>query len=267
MINNGFHKAESPEKALEKVVAAYTNAEKKLGAKADELLRVPAKDADPAEWRKANAAALGIPEDPKGYEYQPPELPKGMKWDQAKADGFLAKLHEKGVPRDIAKLALDNYVEDQKAVFTEVAGEMQAAQDALRQELVKQWGGEAQGRLGRAVQAFHHFAAEAEIPDEARDALQRAMMENGQIKDAMLVRLFDRIAEAMGDDKLAGQVLGARGGAGVILTPAEAEARASQIKGPEGEYEKARAAGDRQRMNALRQELERLAKIRAGGQG
>lgn len=59
----------------------------------------------------------------------------------------------------------------------------------------------------------------------------------------------------------------AKGGAKAapkIATPAAAAARIARIDGPEGDYARAQAAGDRQRMDALAVERRRLARLADG---
>jgi hypothetical protein len=85
-----------PDQALAKVLPMYRGAEQKLGIPADQVIRIPGKDAKPEDWR-AVWSKLGAPENPDGYELPVPEG----------TDGSFAKtaagwFHELGVPKSAA---------------------------------------------------------------------------------------------------------------------------------------------------------------------
>lgn len=268
VINAGYHKGtESPEEALTKVAAAVRAADRKLGRPSDQLMTVPDKDADRAEWRKANAAALDIPEDPSGYAIErPAELPEGMPWDEAEAKETAEGFHKLGVPRDVAAALIRSELEKRVATWNEVSQEIADAQRGLREKLTAEWGGQVQGNMALATRALHHFGSQAGLPTDSLQAVQRKMIGEGGIEDAQLVRLFHAIGKAMGEDGLVGaELTGPGGAAGGAMTPAEAKARSAQITAPNGDYAKARASGDRTRMRELDAEISRLAKIQAEG--
>lgn len=267
VLNAGYHKGtESLEAALTKVAAAARNAERKLGRPSDQLMTVPDKDVDRAEWRRANAAALDIPEDPSGYAIErPAEMPEGMPWDEAEAKETAEAFHKLGVPKDLAAALIRSELEKRVATWNEVSQEIADAQRGLREKLTAEWGGQVQGNMALATRALHHFGSQAGLPAESLQAVQRKMIGEGGIEDAQLVRLFHAIGKAMGEDGLVGAELTGPGSAGGAMTPAEAKARSAQITAPNGDYAKARASGDRARMRDLDAEISRLAKIQAEG--
>lgn len=85
------------DQALAKVLPMYRGAEQKLGVPADQILRLPGKDAKPEDWAPI-WSKLGRPEKPEGYEIKPMT-------DQPDAflEKALGKFHELGVPKSTAQ--------------------------------------------------------------------------------------------------------------------------------------------------------------------
>src|SRR5688572_23977637 len=67
----GFDKLDATA-ALPELIKGYRGAEKTLGVPADQILRLPGKDAKPEDWRGVYTK-LGLPEKPEGYEIKAPE--------------------------------------------------------------------------------------------------------------------------------------------------------------------------------------------------
>lgn len=103
------------EQALAKVIPMYRGAEQKLGVPAEQLLRLPGKDAKPEDMR-AFYTKLGAPEKPEGYELP---LPDGADPEFAKQAS--SWFHELGIPKAAAA--------GLTAKWNEWAASMQAKQD------------------------------------------------------------------------------------------------------------------------------------------
>lgn len=61
------------------------------------------------EERAAYLAALGVPESPDGYEFEKPELPEGMAYDDNLEKWFRAVAHAEGIPKETAKKLYEAY--------------------------------------------------------------------------------------------------------------------------------------------------------------
>ena len=85
-----------PDQALAKVLPMYRGAEQKLGVPADQVLKIPGKDAKPEDWRPV-WQKLGAPEKPEDYGIQAPEGDSGEFLKTA-----TSWFHELGVPKSMA---------------------------------------------------------------------------------------------------------------------------------------------------------------------
>jgi hypothetical protein len=125
-------------------------------------------------------------------------------------------------------------------------------------ELRRDWGDQLEARKTRATQAMQTIAEKAGMTEAHIQALSQTMA--GASSDAAVIRLMDVVAEMMADDT--GIAMG-RGDKRFSMTPAEARAELARFEGPEGEYGKAFAAGDRVKLQELRDRREQLSKLAA----
>lgn len=90
---------------LKTLVKAFKDNMSTARAKTEGLVKVPGQDATP-EDRAAYLKAIGVPDDPKGYDIKAPEkLPEGVAWDQGLSEKFAGVAHEIGLtPAQVAKL-------------------------------------------------------------------------------------------------------------------------------------------------------------------
>lgn len=276
LVDNGFHqlrgedgqlKPADPDAVVERLGKAYDAAQRKLGVKPEELMRVPAQGQDVAEWRARNAKALNVPEAPDKYGIERPKLPDGVPYDEAFEQRALARFHAKGMPKDLAQEAVNLFAEEVASKFGAVASESTAAKQAMNAELQREWGQQATARQQQAAQAFQHFAAESGLDQAAQqgviDVLSAQLGGKG-IGDARVIKLFHSIAAGMGEGRMPA-VEGA--GGGLAMAPVEAQARLDAIKAPRGDFAQARARGDDRKMTELRVEMTRLARIIAPPSG
>lgn len=125
-----------PTAALPELIKGYRGAESKLGVPADQLIRMPGKDATPEDW-KAVYQKLGAPENADGYELPVPEGDSGEFAKQAA--GWFAEI---GVPKAMAAGLASKWNEHVSAM--QEAQEQRWEQDFNKQigALKSEWTGE-----------------------------------------------------------------------------------------------------------------------------
>ena len=90
---------DDPLQAIPKLVRGHRSAEQFMGKGVERIIERPADGQAYAEWARANAAALGLPEKAEGYEIAPPESwPKDAQWDTAFEAEFRKVAFEEGLP-------------------------------------------------------------------------------------------------------------------------------------------------------------------------
>ena len=190
-------------------VRSYQALERMLGA---DKLAVPGKEAGPeawaAVWRK-----LGRPATPEGYALAKPA--GAAEYDEAMAQWARGAFHKAGLPQRMAAELHESFLKQRaEARATADAAErrMEAELDAT---LTRDWGPARDAKIAMARRAAQTFV---EAP-AAVDRLEQALGTAGVLK------LFARIGEAMGEDRLIGS-----GGPGGRLTPADAEAEIRRIR-------------------------------------
>ena len=194
--NKGWQDAKS-------AVEAYRKLEKFVGA---ERMAVP-KDGD-AEGLKAALRRLGAPEQPEGYEFQPPEgLPEGVYSDDT-AQWFRRLAHGASLTKAQARGLHDAWVQEIGRLDDEAAARREAEERALDAALRQKWGQTYDEKVAQARRAAARLAEAHQL-----DGLER------HIGAPALLELFAGLGEAMGEDTLLG-----KGHAGFAATPEEAKA-------------------------------------------
>lgn len=187
--NKGWTRDQNPMGA---VLKSYRELEGRIG----NSVTLPAED-DADGWRKLYAR-IGMPEKPDGYDFKLPEKhdPETVGWAK---DLF----HEAGLSKAQAATV--------HAKFMERAGAIEAASTAQAEEAAKAKAEEAaaaakeigEARMTGAKEAFARFV---DKDDELGSKLEAAL------GDGTLIRFFDNLAQAMGEDGKGS--LGVRGEAG-----------------------------------------------------
>jgi hypothetical protein len=242
------------------LVKGHRNAEQRIGKGIDTIIDKPAKNQSFADWARANAAALGLPEKEEGYAIKPPEFwPKEMAWDTALEASARSLAFKHGVTpaafQDFVDLQAQNVLALRKASeegYAEANAEMMA-------ELARDFGQKAPAKIAAARQAVQWAGERAGLSSDALTGIQQLLSDKGS--DAQTIRLFAAIADAMGEDSAVG--LGKGGGLGT--SPAEARAEIARLRAPDGDYAKAVAANDRPRLAELQSRVENLTRIAARG--
>jgi hypothetical protein len=122
------------DQALAKVLPMYRGAEQKLGIPADQILKLPGKDAKPEDWRSVYQK-LGAPESPDGYELTAPEGDSGEFLKTA--SGWF---HELGVPKALASGLAEKWNGYVQAAQVAEEGRWNQQFDTEIAALRKEWG-------------------------------------------------------------------------------------------------------------------------------
>ena len=214
--NRGLQ-GKSAEEALNNLVNAQRNAEKRLGVPADRLITLPQ---DPTSEGAMDPVwnALGRPEEAAGYELDPGDTALTQSFAETLSGTFhgagLSKEQGEAVYAAVEKFLGDQYDADQEQTQTERAAGIQGLQD--------KWGDTFELNIALAKEAAQASGASK----EEIDALAEAFGENG---DAKVIEFFNRLGQKRGvetsfisgDNTLLG--LGA-------TTPEAARARIQEMK-------------------------------------
>jgi hypothetical protein len=191
-------------------VRSYQALECMLGA---DKIAIPSKDAKPEAW-DAVWQKLGRPAKPEGYGFA---KSTGLAdYDEATAEWARAAFHKAGLPQRMATELHESYLKHRAERGTALAAAERRAEAELDAALSLEWGAAREGKTAIARRAAQSFAD----GPETIDRLERA------IGTAAVLKLFARIGEAMGEDRMLGA-----GGPGGRLAPADAEAEIRRIRG------------------------------------
>ena len=194
---------------------SYTELERHVN---DKGVRLPGKDASPAEVRAA-MAAIGCPDEPDALGGW--DIPEGLPVDE----GFVKHMREAAwnvglTPEQWKRLGGDVTGFQQRALQDAQQREQEAQANLVR-TLESEWGAETNAKLKLAREAAEAIFGE----DRAR-----AMMlttEEGRIgNDAALAKTLAQLGEAMGEAGL----LNGRAPSGVSLTPDSAKQQWEQLQ-------------------------------------
>jgi hypothetical protein len=120
-------------KDLDGLVKSARDTEKSL--RESGRIKVPGEGAT-AEDVSAFHKAIGVPDDPTGYEVKLPENAEGLELKTALLDRLAAKAHALGAPKGVFEGIAGEYIE---AVIAEHLDQV-SAQDAQRDAKFKEWG-------------------------------------------------------------------------------------------------------------------------------
>lgn len=213
--NRGLDKKPLFDAVLE-AAKAHREANKHLGAPADELVRFP-KDPNSPEWDKV-WQRLGKPSDPKEYDFAGVKLADGTDLPDSIKDALRPALSTAGTPKDkapeIAK-AVVKYLDGIKAADTADATAKLATE---REALAVNWGKNVEANMFIAKQG----AAKAGVTPEQVAALENSL---GYSKT---MEVFRMLGEALGEGRFVANGGGSTPG---LMTVEQASARISELKG------------------------------------
>lgn len=136
--NRGVH-VKPLEEALMETAKAHREAQKLIGVPAEQLVRVPKADAPEAELQ-AYRARLGIPADPKDYDFDTVKKADGTAPDQAIIDRAREMAATLQLPKDKAPELLARLVKADESTATETAAVTTAKLETERAALKANWG-------------------------------------------------------------------------------------------------------------------------------
>lgn len=174
-------------KDLDGVTKALRNAEKAIHDSG--RIKIPGADAKPEEIAEFHKA-IGVPEDPKGYEFKAPTDADGneIPLDTALLGRIAESAHKHGLP----KAALEGVVADFVQAQLDQAADFDSQQQAEAQKIVKGWGAEGTAKLAAIDSAARVLGLNANEMVAIRNAL-------GAEK---ALGMFARLGEGLAEDKL-----------------------------------------------------------------
>ena len=254
--NKGLN-LDDPMEAIPKLVRGHRNAEQFMGKGIDRIMERPADGQAYAEWARANAAALGLPEKAEGYTLAPPESwPKDAQWDTGFEAEFRKVAFEEGLPPTAANRLVALYAEKVKGLSDAAEAGYAQANAAMMGELAKDYGEQVPAVIARAKLGAQAIAEKAGLDGEALTAVTARLSRD--MGDAQVIRFMAAIGEAMGEDSAVG--LGAGAGAGLTGTRAAAEQALADFMKADGEWAKASMSRDVGAIARLKPKFDQLTR-------
>ena len=210
------------DQALGKLLPMYRGAEQKLGIPADQLLRLPGKDAKPEDW-KPIWSKLGTPENPEGYEIKPPEGQDGAFLKQA-----VGWFHELGIPKQMAQGLATKWNEHVQALQVQNDGQWNARFEKELGELKQEWGQDYDRNTDLSKRVQRAFGLGA---DELQ-SIERAL---GPKK---FLQSFAKFGSSVGEHRFVGQ-----GNQSFSMSPEGAKERIKALQDDQA-WQKGYLAGD-----------------------
>ena len=183
---------ESLPKGLSELYASYAT----LKASSVGAVKRPDKDAPKEAWDQFYQG-LGRPESAEGYTLEKPQIPSGMRYDEAQEKWFRGVAYNLGMTQEQAKTFFDEYNKVQVAgVQRAIEAKKAQAAEALG-KLKAEWGDSFPDKWEGIRQAYTQF-----IPDGANGALFRKIQAYGLDNDPDFLRMFRNIYEKIGPPKI-----------------------------------------------------------------
>ncbi|RWR34995.1 hypothetical protein D2T29_00520 [Sinirhodobacter populi] len=255
---------DDPLQAIPKLVRGHRSAEQYMGKGVDRIIERPADGQAYAEWARANAAALGLPEAAEGYQITPPESwPKDAQWDTGFETAFRKVAFEEGLPPAAANKLVGLYAEKVKGLADAAEQGYAEANTKMMGELSREYGDQVPVVIARAKQGAQAIAEKAGLDAEALTAVTSRLSRD--MGDAQTIRFMAAIGELMGEDSAIG--LGKGAGTGLTSTRSQAEQALADFMKPDGEWAKASMNRDPGAIARLRPKFEQLTRAVAALSG
>ncbi|MBL4761768.1 MAG: hypothetical protein JKY93_03605 [Gammaproteobacteria bacterium] len=250
----GLNQIDDPLEAFQKTIKDH-RATLSLGRNPDDFLAKPKDGQTTVEWMKENNL-LTLPEAPDGYEITQPEMPDGVEYDTAAEKQLRDLAHQQGLSGE----AVQGLVNLQTKITGDLMADAQQTYAAENQKmldnLTTDWGDQTKGRMARAGQTMTVIAEKAGLGVDEIQLMSQAFKQGGA-QDASTVRMFDAIAEMMGDDTAVG--LG-QSSNNFGDTPQVARQKLDKMNAPGGEFYEATKSGNRAEMKRLEPQMDALRK-------
>jgi len=166
---------------LSMLAKAYADTKSMVGKKLEGVIQKPtdnSSDDDKANFRKTLLTELGAPESVDGYQFDRPDMPDGMEYDEGMEGDFKSLLHQANCPLDIAKTLVDGFNKLQIGRFNQGVEADNAEFEKESTSMKTDWAGEAlPTNLRIALKAVKEFVGddlkkqidEAKLYDKATD--------------------------------------------------------------------------------------------------
>lgn len=201
---------------------SYVNAQSMIGA---DKLAIPGKHATDDDWSDVYAK-LGRPDSPDAYELNN-QVPEGVELSDEMFNWFKGAAHEIGLSGRQAQMLLDKYNAQLGAMTQIDEGQYEQVQQQVQNELRQEYGAAFDDRMA---------VANAVVVEHGGAELNEIEMADGRLLGdhpefiKMMVNVGEFIRTRIGEDSLEGvKTSGA-------LTPADAQARLSELRAPDSPY-------------------------------
>lgn len=166
---------------------AYQNLEKLLGS---EKVPKPASDDDEEGWARWYAAS-GRPEKPDDYEFNRPELPKELPYDETLEKDFRTWAHINGLNKKQTANLYDGFVKRQIEATAAYQTQQQQTRAQAEMALRREYGQQYDSALAQAKTAVQQYAD----PD-----FRQWLDETGMGNDPRMIRAWAKIGRDLGGE-------------------------------------------------------------------
>jgi hypothetical protein len=161
--NKGWKKDDPIEVAIQATKQAR-ELQRHYGVPPEQLLKLPKDASDTAGWNEVNKR-LGVPADPKEYDFTGLKYGDGTDLEQGFTDALRAALHEAGVRKDAARTIAEKMVKYSDGGEASSDAEIQATRAANLAELQKLWGPNAELNRLRAMEGARRVGLSKEAAE------------------------------------------------------------------------------------------------------
>lgn len=193
------------DKELRDLAGRYTTpadlakAVKDMRSELSQRIKVPGKKASEEEVA-AYRKAIGVPEDASKYEFTLPEGKEATEADQAFQGKMAEVFHQAAISADQAKVLNEAWNEMTAAAEAEAARQQEAAREAAKKALDKEWGPDAKANGELAVRAFKNFGG-------TDDFLGLELKDGSLLGDhPEVMKVFAKVGRRMGEGQFIGAV-------------------------------------------------------------
>ncbi len=212
--NRGWDKKSAIDAFME-ASKAHREAEKFVGAPANEVLRLP-KDANAPEWKNV-WERLGKPIDAKDYDFSAVKRTGDKPLEQALADTLRQAAFDTNMSKEAAARLATNLAKHLDGVESAAAAATADKLAAEKKTLEANWGGNAAANMVVAQAAVRALGVEP----EAVAALEKV------VGYAKVMEMFRNIGAKIGEDRF---VSNSNGGAPGVMTRDQAQAEKAALK-------------------------------------
>ncbi len=186
------YSGQKPDEFIRNIVKGYANAQSMIGG---EKVALPVGKLDTPENWEALYKKLGRPKDANGYQFEKPQLPEGMSYDEDFEKAFKSECHKAGI---LPKQAVQLYnFYNSKAIdgFQKYTADMQQKEEEAMTTLRNEF--KTQVAFDQAVKGandvLYAYAGGKETAERIVDKFQH---------DPDLIRLLSNISKVMSEDAI-----------------------------------------------------------------